>query len=275
MQCLTKLDTTATGIAGSIRYTGNDFEGYLAGEWLSFTSASGAAVVSDKISEGDTSVECVDAGTGYVITKTDDTERMKIDENGVKLFNTGVAIQEFSNDTALAGDSDLAVPTEKAVKAYVDAASFTLVDDTTPQLGGNLDVNGFNINYGAILTGNGTYKGDIMTVTVDDASTAFGNALYCAADFHYERCDADADATMPCRALALEAGAGSKMILLKGQICNTSWDWSAGTVWTSLTTGEITQTLASGTGDQVQEIGFALSADTIYFSPVSIIAEVE
>lgn len=35
----------------------------------------------------------------------------------------GAAIVEFSTDGALAGDSDTVVPTEKAVKAYVDAAS--------------------------------------------------------------------------------------------------------------------------------------------------------
>jgi len=150
-----------------------------------------------------------------------------------------------------------------------------LVDDTSPQLGGDLDINNHNINYGTVLTVNGTYKGEIMTITIDDASTTFGNPLYCADDFHYERCDADSDLTMPCRMLALESGAGSKKVLIKGQICNTSWDWSSGTVWVSLTTGEITQTLPSETGDQVQEIGYALSADTIFFDPVSIVAEVE
>ena len=36
-------------------------------------------------------------------------------------MNLGTAINEFSIDVALAGNSDDAVPTEKAVKAYVDA----------------------------------------------------------------------------------------------------------------------------------------------------------
>jgi hypothetical protein len=36
-------------------------------------------------------------------------------------FATGTAIREFSADTTLADNSDLAVPTEKAVKTYVDA----------------------------------------------------------------------------------------------------------------------------------------------------------
>jgi len=38
-------------------------------------------------------------------------------------LKTGVGINEFSNDGTLGGNSDLAVPTEKAVKTYVDALS--------------------------------------------------------------------------------------------------------------------------------------------------------
>jgi hypothetical protein len=113
-----------------------------------------------------------------------------------------------------------------------------------------------------------------MTVTVDDSSTVFGNTLYCADDFHYERCDADSTTTMVCKCLALESGAGAKKVLLSGQICDTSWTWSAGDIYVSLTIGELTQTLASGTGDQVQIIGGALSVDTIYFQPDSTIVEI-
>ncbi len=50
----------------------------------------------------------------------------KISENGDFELNgslelqSGVSINEFSNDTTLAGSSDTSVPTEKAVKSYVD-----------------------------------------------------------------------------------------------------------------------------------------------------------
>lgn len=147
-------------------------------------------------------------------------------------------------------------------------------NDATPQLGGDLDLNGHNINYTSILTVNSTYEGTIITVTVDDASAAFSNPLYQADDFHYERCDADDTTSMNCVVLALESGSGSKKVLLEGQICNTSWDWSAGPIYISTTTGGLTQTAPSGTGDQVQKIGFALSADTIYFRPDATILEI-
>jgi len=41
-------------------------------------------------------------------------------KQGKKTFTDGVEIYEFSNDGTLVGDSDTAVPTEKAVKTYVD-----------------------------------------------------------------------------------------------------------------------------------------------------------
>ena len=45
----------------------------------------------------------------------------KLDVNGDLILQNGAAVNEFSTDGTLAGDSDLAVPTEKAVKTYVDA----------------------------------------------------------------------------------------------------------------------------------------------------------
>lgn len=173
-----------------------------------------------------------------------------IDATGLASFPAGTGINEFSIDDTLAGDSDDAVPTEQAVKAYVD------------------------INPYAILTVNSTYVGRVMTVTVDDASAVFGNALYCAADFHYERCDANATATMPCRCLALESGAGSVSVLVEGQICNTAWTWVNGDIYISGTTGALTQTAPAVTGDQVQRVGFALSADTIMFQPDSTVIKI-
>ena len=130
------------------------------------------------------------------------------------------------------------------------------------------------LNLGSILAGNSTYKGEIITAIVDDASTIFGDVLYCAADFHYDRADADADSTMPVVAMALVAGAGTNPVLLRGQVCNTTWNWSAGLIYADTATGKLTQTAPSGSGDQVQIVGFALSADTMYFNPQLVVVEI-
>lgn len=113
-----------------------------------------------------------------------------------------------------------------------------------------------------------------MTVSVSDGSTVFGNVLYQAADFSYKRADADNPATSPVWVMALENGAGTKKVLLRGQVCNTSWNWSAGKLYQSTTTGAMTQTRPTGSGDQIQPVGWALSADTVFFQANIMIAEI-
>ena len=56
---------------------------------------------------------------------------LSIDADGKASFPTGTGINEFSTDGTLAGNSDDAVPTEKATKTYVDArANTSLVDNS-------------------------------------------------------------------------------------------------------------------------------------------------
>ena len=141
-------------------------------------------------------------------------------------------------------------------------------EDSTPSLGGDLDVNEKNFEFDPALSSNQTSSGFIVTATVDTNGTGFGAALYMASDGNFDETDADAAATMPCRALALESGTGSKKILLQGFIRNDSWNWTVGgDLYISTTTGAMTQTAPSGSGDQVQKVGFAWTADIVYFSP--------
>ena len=129
-------------------------------------------------------------------------------------------------------------------------------------------------NYGAILTDDTTYTGEIMTVSVGDSGAVFGSVLYQAYDFAYNRANAGAFTSTPAYVMALESGDGTKTVLIKGQVCYTTWDWVPGKVYLSKTSGEMTQTLVSGTTDQVQILGYALSADTIMFNPNYMVLEV-
>lgn len=203
---------------------------------------------------------------GHNHTSSDITDWQEAVDDSVNTLLVG------GDNIALTYDDDVNTLT---ISGAVGAGISDIVEDTTPQLGGDLDLNGHNVDYGIVLTVSGTYEGIIMTVTVDDSSTAFGNALYCASDFHYERADADSISTMPCSVLALEVGSGSKRVLIEGQICNTDWDWFAGCVYVSDTTGGLRQTTVSGSDDQVQIAGWALSADTIFFRPNLGLAGVE
>jgi hypothetical protein len=132
--------------------------------------------------------------------------------------------------------------------------------------------------FGAVLTVNETYEGMTITRVIDTAAAVFGQGLYLAADGNYEHSDADSASTMPCTAVACEAyeSAVAKILLVKGMICDTDWTWSNPGVllYASTTAGAFTETAPSGTGDQVQVIGFALSADTIWFDPDLTMVEI-
>ena len=113
-----------------------------------------------------------------------------------------------------------------------------------------------------------TASGIIISATVDTNSTGVGAALYMASDGHFDEADADSTTTMPCRVLAVESGTGTKNVLLQGFLRKDAWNWTVGgDLYISTTTGALTQTAPSGSGDQVQKIGFAWTADIAYFSP--------
>jgi chorismate synthase len=115
----------------------------------------------------------------------------------------------------------------------------------------------------------------MSTVTVDTNATGVGAALYVAADGNLDEADADAAATMPCSALALETGTGSKKVLLLGYMRNDGWDWTpGGIIYVSDSAGGLTQTTVSGSGDQIQEVGIATHADRMYFNPSYAVVEI-
>ena len=55
--------------------------------------------------------------------------QLQVEADGVELDN-GVKINEFSDDGTMAGDSDSAVPTEKAVSTFVSSLAAVRVDTT-------------------------------------------------------------------------------------------------------------------------------------------------
>lgn len=154
-------------------------------------------------------------------------------------------------------------------KAITDSGLlFNVVEDTTPQLGGDLDMNGKCINLGNTLTSDGTFVGIIKNATVDTNSVGVGCILAIGADGNYDEADADAIANAYALAVACETGTGTKKILLVGQICVTAWNWTVGSpLYLSTTLGTMSHTPVSGTDDVSIICGFALSADTIYFQP--------
>jgi len=124
------------------------------------------------------------------------------------------------------------------------------------------------------VSGNG-FKG--VFTNGNAGAVAFGDVCFMASDGALEFADADQITTMPGLYMALEtiSAAGSGEWLMLGVARNDSWNWTIGAgtlgliyVSVTATTGNtLTQTAPSATGDQVQIVGHALSADVMMFNP--------
>lgn len=86
-------------------------------------------------------------------------------------LKNGTSVNEFSIDGTLAGNSDLAIPTEKAVKTYVDEEIDTVSTSLSDAIDSNtsdISTNANNISSleGKFKTGTGSFAGGGGTVTV-------------------------------------------------------------------------------------------------------------
>lgn len=130
-----------------------------------YVDAAIDGLAPDKIWSNDSYVKVVDDGTstGYVEIVIDGSQQINVESNGLKL-QSGVAINEFSTDGTLIGNSDTVVPTERAVKTYVDVAintsTINIVNtntDTTAIIGDAVlvDTTGGDVEIEIIPTGIG------------------------------------------------------------------------------------------------------------------------
>ncbi|GAG04995.1 unnamed protein product, partial [marine sediment metagenome] len=111
-------------------------------------------------------------------------------------------------------------------------------------------------------------------------NVALGDVLYMKSDGKWWLADADGTATMPGMGLAATGinaeSAGS--ILLKGLFRDDSWGWTLGAtdgfLYVHTTGGNPTQTQPSGSGDQVQIVGYVLTTKIIQFDPCPVIVEI-
>lgn len=87
-----------------------------------------------------------------------------IDNGGGIKVNAGNRITEFSTDTTMAGNSDLALPTEKAVKAYTDTKTAKL-DYITVTQAVDLDTMESNIATNNAKVTNATHTGEVTGAT--------------------------------------------------------------------------------------------------------------
>jgi hypothetical protein len=165
----------------------------------------------------------------------------------------------------------------EANKDAIDGKIGSLADDTTPELGGDLDLVTYSIGFAAALATDHSYKGIVDVVAVGE-SVVFGQLLYFDwTEKEFKLAKADAVGTTPALAIALEdksSGENCKLLRM-GYIRDDSWEFAGSIVYLSdATAGAATTTVPSTSEHFVQRVGQAKSADIMYFNPSIDIGEV-
>ena len=157
----------------------------------------------------------------------------------------------------------------------------SVVDDTSPALGGDLSYNEKNQVFDIALTSSGTAAGDIITVTFGE-SVVFGNVVYPnPTDNEWKKAlGTNAATTFPAMGIALETKSDGQTgkLLLRGTIRDdTIFSGAAAGDIVYLsdgTAGLVVYAAPSDSGDIVQILGFALGSGYIFFNPDYTFVEV-
>lgn len=215
-----------------------------------------------------------DGSTGKLIQSSNGSIDDSGEISGVTNTNWDAAYSHVSSDGKSHSDVVLnnshrtSTSNPHSVTASQVGAITKLEDDTTPKLGGALEIAGHSILFNPSGLSAGQWEGEVVSATVDTNSIGVGAVLKMASDGHFDQADASVSSTMPCQALAIESGTGTKKILLRGFLRNTSWSWTVGApIYVSTTSGALTQTIPSGSGEVVQIVGYAWATDIIHFTP--------
>ena len=142
-------------------------------------TAAGALMDSELTSEA--SVKALNQG----VATTDSPTFAAVTVNGNVEFDglsgTGsVTVTDILDQDDMSSNSATALATQQSIKAYVDttvAATNELVEDTTPQLGGDLDLNGNDITGTGNINNTGTITTDGLTVAGATTLTHSGTTL--------------------------------------------------------------------------------------------------
>jgi len=121
-----------------------------------------------------------------------------------------------------------------------------------------------------------SWSGITATMTAGTNLT-FGRVVRIAATGKMVEAEAGASSDMPVIALptgTIAADAAGEFLLL-GFMRDDSWNWTPGGIlYVSTSAGTLSQTASSGSGNQVQVVGVAISTDIIYFNPSLELVEI-
>lgn len=113
-----------------------------------------------------------------------------------------------------------------------------------------------------------TWTGTTISGLNAGATIAQWEAVYLGGSSTWLLADANGSGTYPARGLATAAYSSTDpaTILVLGTVRNDAWNWTpGGAIYLSATAGGLTQTPPATSGDKVQQVGFALTADIAFF----------
>jgi hypothetical protein len=157
-----------------------------------------------------------------------------------------------------------------------------VIRDLSPQLGGDLDLNGFNLLVTQLPGGVSSLakSGFVITLTVGENLT-FGEVVYFKSDGKVWKAKGDNISTCPvigvCVVLDGIAADATGSILLRGVIRNEGWSWTSGQILylSSATAGALSASAPSTVNHVMQVLGVALFPGRIYFNPQLYYATVQ
>lgn len=147
-----------------------------------------------------------------------------------------------------------------------------LVDDVSPQLGGNIDLNQKSIVFDSTPTDDLTFNGPSFVGT-SGMALALYDVCILQSDGKYDKADGDAEVTTKgmcvMAAETFSGDADTGVFILPGSfIRDDTFNYTVGApLYLSLTPGPPTETIPPDAGDFVRVMGYAHSADVIFFDP--------
>lgn len=224
------------------------------------------------------------------IQQTGGSESSEVSKYVVRLANGGTVADKFT----VAGDgtvtttagielghaSDTTITRVSAGVVAIEGVNI-LTTATGLALSGGTITGAINLGenagifYDAALSADGKYSGMCRAGTAG-ATLAFGDLVYlAAADSRWELTDADAastagDVLIGMCVLAAASDGDATTILLQGFIrADTAFPalTIGGPAYIGTTAGDIVTTAPTGTDDVVRRVGFAWTADELYFNP--------
>jgi hypothetical protein len=167
-----------------------------------------------------------------------------------------------------------------SVGGAVSAASVTVNDSGSYFAGSNVEdaldevgaaLSGFSAQQYAVdgtPASDDLWHGRAITGVNAGATIAQWEAVLMGSGGEWLLADATDDTLAPCRGLAAAAGTDNNpmTVVTEGVIRNDAWSWATlgAAIYLSTTAGGLTQTAPSATGEIVQPVGFAITADVMY-----------